>query len=402
MNTENADTAVPEAQAATEVPAPEVVLTKTVSPENSSLLVPRTAVEARGLALAVLATLGCLFALQWAYKFLVPLFLGVFIAYTLNPLVVWLERIKIPRFAGTGIVMFTILCGAAAVGNTLYQEFQSILEELPAATNKMSRVLTKAQNGRPSAIEQVQAVAAELEKATSQASGSKSATEKKPVGPDQPAFRLNDFLWAGSMGAIGFISQVTMVLFMVFFLLLSGDTFKRKLVKLTGPSLSHKKTTVHILDDIHTSIQNYMFMLLVTNTLLALLMWVALRTIGLENAGAWAVAAGLLHVIPYFGPLLITVASGLTAFMQFESLPMALLVAGVSLAIAALVGIFVTTWMAGKIARMNPAAVFIGLLFWGWMWGMWGLLLGIPIIVILKVISEHVEGMQPIAELLGD
>jgi predicted PurR-regulated permease PerM len=204
------------------------------------------------------------------------------------------------------------------------------------------------------------------------------------------------------MGAIGFISQATMVLFMVFFLLLSGDTFKRKLVKLTGPSLSHKKTTVHILDDIHTSIQNYMFMLLVTNTLLALLMWIALRTIGLQNAGAWAVAAGLLHVIPYIGPLLITVASGLTAFMQFESLSMALLVAGVSLAIAALVGIFVTTWMAGKIAKMNPAAVFIGLLFWGWMWGMWGLLLGIPIIVILKVISEHVERMQPIAELLGD
>jgi predicted PurR-regulated permease PerM len=107
-------------------------------------------------------------------------------------------------------------------------------------------------------------------------------------------------------------------------------------------------------------------------------------------------------VIPYIGPLLITVASGLTAFMQFESLSMALLVAGVSLAIAALVGIFVTTWMAGKIAKMNPAAVFIGLLFWGWMWGMWGLLLGIPIIVILKVISEHVERMQPIAELLGD
>src|SRR3982074_419610 len=219
MNSENVDTAVPEARAATEAPAPEVVLTETVSSENSSLLVPRIAVEARGLALAVLATLGCLFALQWAYKFLIPLLLGVFIAYTLNPLVVWLERIKIPRSVGTGIVMLTILCGAAAVGNTLYQEFQSILEELPAATNKMSRVLTKAQNGRPSAIEQVQAVAAELEKATSQGSGSKSAAEKKPVGPDQPAFRLNDFLWAGSMGAIGFISQATMVLFMVFFLL---------------------------------------------------------------------------------------------------------------------------------------------------------------------------------------
>jgi predicted PurR-regulated permease PerM len=196
--------------------------------------------------------------------------------------------------------------------------------------------------------------------------------------------------------------QALMVIFLVFFLLLSGDTFKRKLVKLIGPSLSKKKIAVGILSDINSSIQSYMFMLLVTNSLLALLMWIALRWIGLENAGAWAVAAGLLHIIPYFGPLLIAVATGLTAFMQFGSFSMLLLVAASSLAIATLIGTFVTTWMTGKIAKMNPAAVFIVLLFWGWLWGVWGLLLGIPVIVIVKVIAERVDGMQAIAEMLGD
>ena len=88
--------------------------------------------------------------------------------------------------------------------------------------------------------------------------------------------------------------------------------------------------------------------------------------------------------------------------MQFESFAMALLVAGASLTFAIVVGTFVTTWMTGRIANMNLAAVFISLLFWGWLWGVWGMLLSILIIVIAKVVSEHVEQLYPVAELLGD
>jgi predicted PurR-regulated permease PerM len=193
-----------------------------------------------------------------------------------------------------------------------------------------------------------------------------------------------------------------MVLFLSFFLLMAGDTFKRKLVRLTGPSLSNKKITVQILDDINDSIQKYLFMLLVTNALVGLIVWVAFAWIGLENAGAWAVAAALLHVIPYIGPGVTAAATGMAAFIQFDSFPMALLVAGVSMAIATIIGTFVTTWMTGRIAKMNAAAVFISLLFWGWLWGVWGVLLSIPIIVIVKVVSEHFEQLQPVAELLGE
>jgi predicted PurR-regulated permease PerM len=92
----------------------------------------------------------------------------------------------------------------------------------------------------------------------------------------------------------------------------------------------------------------------------------------------------------------------MAAFMQFDSFPMGLLVSGASLTIAMVVGTFVTTWITGKIARMNAAAVFISLLFWAWLWGVWGMLLGIPITVILKVVSQHVEQLQPVAELLGE
>jgi predicted PurR-regulated permease PerM len=204
------------------------------------------------------------------------------------------------------------------------------------------------------------------------------------------------------MNAIGALGQTMMVLFLVFFLLIGGDSFKRKLVRLTGPTLSNKKSAVHILDGINASIQKYMLMLLATNLLVGLLCWTAFRWLGLENAGAWAAAAGLLHLIPYLGPAVTAAAIGMAGFMQFGSFGMVIALAGTSLMIATLVGTFVTTWMTGRIASMNPAAVFISLLFWGWLWGIWGLLLGVPIVVILKVVSQHLPSMRPIADLLGD
>jgi predicted PurR-regulated permease PerM len=95
-------------------------------------------------------------------------------------------------------------------------------------------------------------------------------------------------------------------------------------------------------------------------------------------------------------------AIGMAAFMQFEALSPTLMVVGACVLIATLVGTFVTTWMAGRIARMNTAAVFVSLLFWAWLWGIWGMLLSIPITVILKVVAEHLEQLHPVAELLAD
>jgi predicted PurR-regulated permease PerM len=360
-------------------------------------------VNARGLALGIIATVAFVFALQWAQKFLVPLLLGVFIAYTLSPVVLWLERHHIRRVIGATLVTGVILAALALTMQRVQGEFFNIVDELPQITRKVTRLLTSAADGQPSTIQQMQAAAAEIEQATANVGAAPRALQKRTPPPaGSSSFKILDWVLAGSLSLATFMSQAAMVVFLVFFLLLAGDTFKRKLVKLTGPSLTRKKVTVHILEDINSSIQNYMFMLLVTNTLLALLMWVALRAIGLENAGAWAVFAGLVHIMPYFGPLLITSATGLVAFLQFESLRMVILVAGASLGIATLVGMVVATWMTGKIAKMNPAAVFVSLLFWGWLWGMWGLLLGVPVVVVIKVVAERVEGMEVVAELLGE
>ena len=364
----------------------------------------RMSVDARGLALGILATVAVVLVLQWAQSFVISLLLGVFFSYTLNPLVGWLERIKIPRVLGAVIVLATVVCALVLGAYSLRGQIQTILEQVPEAANKVSAGLTSLRRGQPGNMQRMQTAAREIEKAASQAADSPS-TAKQPamhVVLDEPAFKLGNFLLVGSMGALGFMAEAAMVVFLVFFLLLAGDTFKRKLVRLTGPLLSNKKITVRILDDINDSIQKYMFMLLMTNVLVGLLTWIALRLIGVENAGAWAVAAGLLHVIPYLGPGVTAAAMGLVTFMQSDSLSLALLVAATSLAIATIVGTCFTTWMTGRIAKMNTAAVFIALLFWAWLWGVWGMLLSIPIIVIVKVVAQHVEQLQSVAELLGE
>ncbi|MBT9569172.1 MAG: AI-2E family transporter [Thiobacillus sp.] len=370
--------------------------------ESISLRAPPP-VDARGVSLVVVATVALIFALDWAQPFLITLLLGILFAYTLNPLVVWQERVNIPRPVGTAVVMLAVI-GALVFGTyALRGQVQRIIAQLPEAASKMSIGLDKMRSGQQLNMKHVQAAANTIEKAASKAdllAPSKSRTTHVVV--DQPTFKLNNFLLVGTKGVFAFVGQAAMVFFLVFFFLLGGDLFKRKLVRLAGPTLSSRRITVHILDDINQSIQKYMFMLLVTNVLVGLLTWIALHWMGLENAGAWAVAAALLHVVPYAGSALTAGMLGMAAYLQFDALSMGLVAAGTSLAIAILVGTFVTTWMTGRFAKMNMAAVFVSLLFWTWLWGVWGMLLGIPIIVIIKVVSEHVEQLHPVAALLGE
>jgi predicted PurR-regulated permease PerM len=351
--------------------------------------------------MAILATLAVILFLQWAQEFLVPLVFSILIAYMLNPVINWMGRCRIPRVVAATLVIVALVCGTGFALESLRGQFVEMIERLPAAAYKLSSAVTRSAKDKSSTIQQMQAAANELERATNRATGTRAVPERAATaGP--PLFHLREWLVIGSMSAISFIVQAVMVIFLVYFLLLSGETFKRKLVKLVGPSLANRRITVQILSDINHSIQRYLFVLLVTNLMLAVLMWMGLKVIGLQSAEAWAVTAGLVHLIPYFGPLFITVTTGISAFMQYQSFYMMLVTAAWSLIVATFVGMLVTTWMTGKIAKMNPAAVFISLLFWGWLWGLWGLLLGIPITVIFKVTAEHIEKLRPFAEFLGD
>ena len=204
------------------------------------------------------------------------------------------------------------------------------------------------------------------------------------------------------MGLLALVGQTIIVIFTVYFLLVSGDLFKRKLVKITGPTLTRKKITVHILDEIDSQIQRFMLVQIFTSFLVGVATWLAFRWIGLEQAGMWGLAAGVFNSIPYLGPVIVTGGTVLVGFMQFGTISMALLIGGIALVITSIEGFLLTPWLTSRAGRMNAVVVFVGVLFWGWLWGVWGLLLGVPIIMVIKAICDHIEDLQSVGELLGD
>ena len=369
-----------------------------------SLLPSNDPMQVRNVALLIISTLAVIFALDWAQSFIVTILLGALLAYALNPLVTKLENIQVHRVIGSTLIIIALVTGIIFSGYALRGQVQSIISTLPEAAVKLTSGFAVKRGDPLTNMQKVQIAANQLETATSSAEDN-IKTKKKPVMRvvlEEPKFKIGDYLWRGSLGVFGFIGEAITMIFLAYFFLLSGDTFKRKLVKITGSSITEKKITVHILIDINNSIQSYMFMLLITNVIVGVLSWAAFRALGLENASAWAVAAGFMHIVPYVGPLATAAATGMAAYMQFNSILMALLVSGASIVISTVVGVFITTWMTGRIAKMNSAAVFIALIFFSWLWGLWGTLLGIPVIVILKVICGHIEHLQPVAELLGE
>ena len=182
----------------------------------------------------------------------------------------------------------------------------------------------------------------------------------------------------------------------------SGDLYKRKLVRIAGPTLSHRKVTVQILDDISQQIARFLVTQIATSAVVGALTAVALWWLGLDSWLFWGVMAGILNSIPYFGPVIVSAALAVVAFLQFGTLSRTLAVAGIAFVITSLEGFLITPALMGKAARMNPGAIFVGLLFWGWIWGMWGVILAVPMMMLIKSICDHVEDFSAVGEILGD
>ena len=371
---------------------------------DTSVLPSNDPLQIRNVALVFIATILVIYALQWAQDFIITMLLGVLLAYALNPLVSYLENIKVNRVIGSTIVILAVIAAIVFSGFALRGQVKSIISSLPEAATKLTSIFLPKRGQPLTNMQKMQIAANQVQSATSSAetSVSNKKTPAMRVVVEEPKFKVGDYLWRGSIGVFSFLAQTITMIFLAYFLLLSGNTFKRKLVKITGPTLTRKKITVNILDDIGISIQRYLIMLVITNVTVGIISWVAFKLFGLENAGAWGFFSGFMHIIPYFGPVATAAVTGMAAYMQFNSIFIPLMIAGASMLIATIVGVFVTTWMTGRIAKMNSAAVFISLIFFSWLWGLWGMLLGIPVIFILKVVCERIENLQPIAELLGE
>ncbi|MEO5658848.1 MAG: AI-2E family transporter [Polaromonas sp.] len=380
-------------------PAAEPAVTDFPEPERLHLHMP---VDIRNVSLVVLAGLASLFVLHWAKAVFIPVMLSVLFSYALSPVVNWLEVKRVPRWLSSAVLLLAIV---STIGSTVYSlgdQAAQLVEALPVAAKKLGQAVKTRGGKSNSTLEIVQKAAAQIEQAAQESGSAPVVTRGAMRVVVEPArFDLKKYLWSGTIGLIALIGQATAILFLTYFLMLSGDTFRRKLVKLAGPTLSSKKITLQALQEIAGQIQRYLQVQLLTSVLVGVLTWLALLALKLDNASVWGVVAGVLNLVPYVGSLATAGASALVGFLQFGTLNMALTVGGVSLLIHMLVGNLLTPWLTSRASRLSPVAVFVGLLAWGWLWGVWGLLLGIPILMIVKSICDRVEDLKPIGEFLG-
>jgi len=359
-------------------------------------------VDVRSLSLVLLTVLAIIFTLHWARAVFIPLMFGVMISYALSPLVDWMQKWQIPRAIGAAVLMLGIVGGTGTLAYSLKNETAGMIESLPEAAQKFRKTLRINRGTSESAIEKVQKATTELQEAASD-------TTPPPAAPrgvarvqiEKPKFNIQEYLWGRMMTALEFTAQAIIVMFLAYFLMISGDSFRRKLVRISGPTFRSKKITLHVLDEITDQIQRYLLVQVFTSLLVGVATWLAFMWIGLEHAAIWGIAAAILNTIPYLGALIITIGTALVAFLQFGTIGMMISVSGIALVITSLEGFLLTPWLTSRASQMNAVVVFAGVLFWGWLWGVWGLLLGIPILMAIKAVCDHVDDLKPVGELLG-
>jgi predicted PurR-regulated permease PerM len=367
--------------------------------ERVQLHVP---VDVRSTSAIVIASLLGLYALRWAAPVVIPVLMGLLFSYALTPLVDRMVRLRIPRALGAAVVMAALVGGVAWGAWSLTDQANDLMESLPGAAQKLRDTLhplyRRQRDPAPSTMEQVQKAAATIAQATD---STRLAPGVARVQIVKPQFNIQDYLLTGTVRAAEAAAQALVVAFITYFLLCAGDTFRRKLARIAGPNFAKRKITVQALDEITEQIQRYLLVQLLTSVVVGVATGLAFWALRFNNAAVWGVLAGVLNLVPYVGTVVICGASALVALLQFGTLQMALAVGSVSIVLHVISGYVITPWLTSRTSRLNAVVVFIGVLAWGWLWGVWGLLLGTPILMALKAICDRVEDLRAIGELLG-
>ncbi len=371
--------------------------------EQEPILI-RMPVDVRNVALTALTVLAVIAALRWAEPVLIPIVLAILISYVLGPAVRSLAKRRIPRALGAFLVIAAV-CGALGYGTyALSDEAVAIIDDLPRAAQKLrTRLDAKRSPQDATLLDRVQSAATEIDRTAAdatQAAPAQRGVTRVQVVP--PPFSASEYVWASGRGIANFLAQFAMVLFLVYFLLVTDDLFKRKIVKIAGPTLTKKKISVQIMDEINQQISNFLRVQVITSVLVGVATAAALWAFGMNNYLIWGLLAGIFNSIPYLGPIIVTGGLSVVAFLQFDDLLTTSYIAGTALLITSLEGWLLTPLLMSRAAQMNPVAIFVGLLFWSWVWGVWGTILAVPMLMAVKSVCDRIEDLQPFGELLGE
>jgi predicted PurR-regulated permease PerM len=353
-----------------------------------------------GLATAVwiVAIATAITLLRAASSLLIPIVLGVLISYALEPVVAWLERHLIPRMVGTSLVLVAILGLSAWGAYSLRDDVSQALEALPEAARR-GRELVRSTSS-DGAGRQIREAVEEIGKTPG---GDSRETRRQAAAQQAQAAQQSVTEWArlGVGSVLTLAGDIVVIFFLVFFLLASGRHFRRRLMEVAGSGLERRRITATIVDDITARIQRFLLVRIATAALVALVTWLVLAWMGVEQPAVWGILAGAFNSIPYFGPILVSGGLLAVGLAQTGDIVRAMWISAAALAITSLEGWLLTPPLLGKTERMHVVVVFLGVLLWSWIWGAWGTLLAVPMLVVVKSIADHVESLKPIGRLMA-
>lgn len=361
-------------------------------------------VDVRSASLAVIAALLGLFALHWARAVFVPLLLSIMFTYALTPVVDALCRWRLPRSLSAAVLMLSLVSAIGAGAYTLQDDVDNMIQSMPEAARTLRKAIRGTHTQADSNMDKVQKAANQLQLAAeqlSQVGSSGGVSGITRVRIEKPAFNINDYVVVGTLGIVEMIGQFTAVCFITYFMLASGDIFRRKLAHIAGPNFAKRKITVQALNEITQQVRRYLVVQIVTSIGVGLATSLAFWALGMKHVAVWGIAAAVLNLIPYLGSIAICVLSAIVALTQFGSIDKAILVASVSVLLHVVSGYMITPWLTSRTSRLNTVVVFVGMLAWGWLWGVWGLLLGTPILMAIKAVCDRVDELKAVGELMG-
>jgi predicted PurR-regulated permease PerM len=357
----------------------------------------------QSVCLVLIATAAAIAIARYMAEVLIPLVLAALLFYALDPFVDRVEKWGIHRALGATLALLLLMAAGGGIAYRLADDVAGVIAELPTAARKVRASVRDITGARGGTLATLQRAAKEVEQAAEDAAGK----TPPPNGVVQvevrdPVLPTSEYIGWGSRRALTLAVQGVMLVFLSFFLLVSDDLFKRKLVEMAGETFARKRVTVQVLNEIARAIERFLLVQVATSAIVAVATWMALAWVGVERPGVWGLAAGIFNSIPYLGPLVVTGGLATVALVQFGTLSMALTVAGIALLITTLEGWLLTPWLLGRAAQMNTVAVFVSLLFWSWMWGVVGLLLAVPVMMAIKAVCDRIEGLERFGRLLGE
>jgi predicted PurR-regulated permease PerM len=349
-----------------------------------------------------MAVMALVIFLRYAAPLMIPIALGLLISSALNPVVSWLERAGVRRLAGTSLVLVGV---TAALGFGLYSlrgQAADVLHDIPMAARRVRESMVNGE-GANDLFGDLRRAVREVQRTTTAArTGSTPATSSR-AGAAEPggaaASGGTSLLVWGSTSLLTLAGDVLIIFFLAFFVLLGGPGFRARIIAVAG---EERRTTGEILDDIAWQVQRFLLVRVVTSVIVGIATGIALALMGVEQAMFWGFTAGLFNSIPYFGPVIVSGGLAVVGLIQFGTITKAVQIAFVALVITSLEGWLITPPLMGKAARMNAITVFVGLLLWSWIWGVWGTILAVPMLAALKACCDHIAGLRPVGRLMGE